>query len=446
VTRPETRYARSGDVNIAYQVVGEGPRDLVLVPGWVSNIEVFWEEPSHARFFQRLASFSRLILFDKRGTGLSDRVADLPNLETRMDDVRAVMDAARSPRAALLGYSEGGPLCLLFGATYPERTAAVVMVGSFARRTWAPDHPWGPTREDYERDIEASLREWGGPVGLDIRAPSLATDPRFREWWARFLRMSASPGANRALRVMNAEIDVRHVLPALRVPTLIVHNVGDRTVDVNASRYMAERIPGARYVELVGGDHLPYVGNADAILDEIEEFLTGVRRGPEPDRVLATVMFTDIVGATTKAAELGDRRWHDLLDAHHALVREQLTRFRGREIDTAGDGFLAAFDGPARAVRAACVISEGVRPLGLAIRAGLHTGECEVMGSKLGGVAVHIGARVAALAGAGEVLVSSTVRDLVAGSGLRFTDRGAHALKGVPGEWHLFAVGKDTQP
>ncbi|MBI4270895.1 MAG: adenylate/guanylate cyclase domain-containing protein [Candidatus Rokubacteria bacterium] len=425
--------------------MGEGPRDLVLVPGWVSNLDVFWEEPAMARFLQRLASFSRLILFDKRGTGLSDRVADMPNLETRMDDVRAVMDAVRSTRAALVGYSEGGPMCMLFGATHPERTSAIVMIGSFARRTWAPDYPWGPTREDYDRAMDEYTRGWGGPVGLDIRAPSVAHDPRFREWWARFLRQGASPGANRRLMGMNVEIDVRHVLPAVRVPTLVLHNDGDRSVPVEYGRYMAERIPGAKYVELRGDDHLPWIGNADAILDELEEFLTGVRRGPEPDRVLATVMFTDIVDATAKAGELGDRRWRDLLDAHHALVREQLAKFRGREIDTAGDGFLAAFDGPARAVRAACSISEGVRALGLAIRAGLHTGECEVMGPKLGGVAVHIGARVAALAGAGEVLVSSTVRDLVAGSGLRFTDRGAHTLKGVPGEWHLFAIGKDSQ-
>ncbi len=446
MTRPETRYARSGDVNIAYQVVGGGPRDLVLVPGWLSNIEAFWEEPSAARFFERLASFSRLLLFDKRGTGLSDRVADMPDLETRMDDVRAVMDAVRSTRAALVGYSEGGPMCALFAATYPERTTAVVTIGSFPRRTWTPEYPYGPTREEYAAFADATVRDWGGPVGLETRAPSLAHDARFREWWARFLRMSASPGANRALLKMNAEIDIRHILPAIRVPTLIIHNVGDRAVPVEASRYMAERIPGAKYVELPGNDHLPFVGNAAAILDEIEEFLTGVRRGPETDRVLATVMFTDIVDATRKAAELGDRRWRDLLDAHHTVVREQLAKFRGREIDTAGDGFLAAFDGPARAVRAACSISDGVRPLGLEIRAGLHTGECEVMGPKLGGIAVHIGARVAALGQAGEVLVSSTVRDLVAGSGLRFEDRGTHALKGVPGEWHLFAVGKDTHP
>jgi pimeloyl-ACP methyl ester carboxylesterase len=435
-----TKYARSGEVNIAYQAVGEGPRDLVLVPGWVTNVEVFWEEPSAARFLERLASFSRLILFDKRGTGLSDRVADMPNLETRMDDVRAVMDALGSERAALLGYSEGGSMCLLFAATYPERTSALVMVGGFARRIRAPDYPWGPIWEERNLFVEQVVRDWGGPVALEPRAPSLAGDPRFREWWARFLRLGASPGAAAALMRMNTEIDLRHVLPAVRVPTLIVHNTGDRTIPVECGRYMAERIPGAKYVELPGDDHLPFVGNGDAILDEIEEFLTGVRHGPEPDRVLATIMFTDIVDATRRAAELGDRRWRDLLETHHALVREELGRFRGREIDTAGDGFLAAFDGPARAVRAACAIAGGVRRLGLEVRAGLHTGECEVMGPKLGGIAVHIGARVAALANAGEVLVSNTVKDLVAGSGIRFSDRGTQVLKGIPGEWRLFAA------
>jgi pimeloyl-ACP methyl ester carboxylesterase len=438
--KPETRYARSGDVNIAYQVVGEGPRDLVLVSGWVSNLDVFWEEPRAERFLQRLASVGRLIMFDKRGTGLSDRVADMPTLETRMDDVRAVMDAARSPRAALVGYSEGGPMSTLFAATYPERTTAVVMIGAFARRVWAADYPWGPTRSDYEQIVEQYVAGWGGPVGLDIRAPTLSGDARFRDWWARLLRSGASPGASRALMRMNVEIDVRHVLPAVRVPTLIVHNDGDLSIPVEYGRYMAERIPGAKYVELHSDDHLPFAGNADAILDDVEEFLTGVRRGPEPDRVLATVMFTDIVDATRKASEIGDRRWRELLDAHHGLVREELSRFRGREIDTAGDGFLASFDGPARAVRAASAIMQGVRRLGLEIRAGLHTGECEMMGPKLGGVAVHIGARIAAQAKAGEVLVSSTVKDLVAGSGLKFGDRGVQSLKGVPGEWRIFAV------
>jgi len=364
-----------------------------------------------------------------------------------MDDVRAVMDAVRSSRAALLGISEGAPMSALFAATYPERTTAIVLLAGFPRRTRAPDYPWGPTKDEWEQTIEQAVREWGGPVQLENRAPSLAHDARFREWYGCFLRMSASPSAVRSLMRMNMEIDVRHVLPAVHVPTLIVHNTGDRQIAVEGSRYMAERIPGAQYVELPGTDHIPWAGNADAILDEIEEFLTGVRRGPEPDRVLATVLFTDIVDATRRVTELGDRRWRDLLDAHHSLVRQELAKFRGREIDTAGDGFLAAFDGPARAVRAACALAGGVGRLGLEIRAGLHTGECEVMGAKLGGIAVHIGARVAALAKGSEVLVSSTVKDLVAGSGLHFEDRGVHALKGVSGDWHIFAVsGEAARP
>ena len=437
---PETRYARSGDVNIAYQVVGRAPRDLVLVPGWVSNIEVFWEDPRVARFLGRLAAFARLILFDKRGTGLSDRAGDPPTLEQRMDDVRAVMDAVGSERAALCGYSEGGVMCALFAATYPARTTALVMHGSYARLTPAPEHPWGRTPEAQQAWLEECRRGWGGPVGLELRAPSLAHDEQARQWWARFLRLSASPAAAVALSRMNYEIDIRHVLPAIRVPTLILHSRNDRTIDPESGRYLAAHIPGARYVDLAGIDHLPWGDDADAILDEIEEFLTGVRHGPEPERVLATVLFTDIVNATERAAALGDRRWRDLLDGHHARVRRELARFRGREIDTAGDGFLAAFDGPARAVRCAAAVRDQVRGLGLEVRAGLHTGECEVMGPKLGGLAVHIGARIAALAAPSEVLVSSTVRDLVAGSGLRFRDRGRHALKGVPGEWQLFAV------
>ena len=444
--RPETRYARSGDVNIAYQMVGEGPRDLVVVPGWVSNIDLFWDEPHVARFFERLASFSRLILFDKRGTGLSDRVTDMPTLETRMDDVRAVMDAASSDRAALFGYSEGGPLCALFAATYPSRTTALIMGGSYARRMWAPDYTWGTPRDTWETFLDNVVRTWGGTAGLDERAPSLAQDPQFRDWWARFVRQSASPSAGRTIWSLIADIDIRHVLPAIRVPTLILHNSGDRTVPVESGRYMAERIPAAKYVELAGVDHVPYAGNPDAILDEIEEFLTGVRHGPEPDRILATVLFTDIVDSTRRAAELGDRRWRDLLDAHHSVVRERLGRFRGREIDTAGDGFLATFDGPARGVRAACAIADDVRRLGLEVRAGLHTGEMDVSGTKLTGIAVHIGARIAALASGGEVLVSNTVRDLVAGSGLHFEDRGLHTLKGLPGTFHLFAVGRGATP
>jgi pimeloyl-ACP methyl ester carboxylesterase/class 3 adenylate cyclase len=440
MSRPTTRYAKSGGVSIAYQLVGDGPRDLVYVPGWVSNIECFWEEPGSARFFERLASFSRLILFDKRGTGLSDRVTDMPTLETRMDDVRAVMDAAGSTSAALLGLSEGGPMCALFAATYPARTTALIMLAAFARRLWAPDYPYGPREEERNKFLEAIARDWGGPVGLDERAPSMASDERYREWWARYLRMSASPAAAESLLRMNGQIDVRDILPAIRVPTLVLHNSGDQDVPVGAGRYMAEQIPGAKFVQLDGPDHLPYVGNTDALVDEIEEFLTGMRHSPDLERVLATVMFIDIVGSTAKAAALGDRRWRDHLTDFFIRVRDELTRFRGREIDSAGDGVLAAFDGPARAIRCACAIIASVAKIGIQVRAGLHTGECEIIGPKLAGIAVHIGARIAERANQGEVLLSSTVRDLVAGSGLSFEDRGVHSLKGVPGEWRLFAV------
>jgi pimeloyl-ACP methyl ester carboxylesterase len=438
---PETRYAKSGGVSIAYQVMGEGPIDLVLVPGWVSNIDVFWEEPRLARLLTRLASFSRLILFDKRGTGLSDRVNDMPSLEVRMDDVRAVMDAVGSRRAALFGYSEGGAMCILFAATYPERVSTLILGGAFARRTSTADYPWGPTETQQLAFVDQMEREWGGAVGIEARSPSLASDERYRQWWARWLRSSASPAAAATLIRMNMDIDVRDVLPAVRVPTLILHSVNDRLIEIGAARYMADRIRESKLVELQGIDHIPWGADADLIVEEIEEFLTGARTGVDPDRVLATVLFTDIVDATARASRVGDRGWHDLLNSHHALVRRELKHFRGREIDTAGDGFLASFDGPARAVRCACAISNGVRALGLEIRAGLHTGECELMmGDKLGGIAVHTGARVVAEASAGEVLVSSTVRDLVAGSGLLFQDRGVQSLKGIPGEWRLYAV------
>lgn len=437
---PQIRYARNGDISVAYQVVGSGPRDLILVPGWVSNIEVFWEEPTMARFLERLASFSRLILFDKRGTGLSDRVSDIPSLEIRMDDVRAVMDAVGSRQAALFGYSEGGPLCTLFAATYPDRATALIMAGSYPNLKWSPESPWGRTPEMQDQFVAAMETHWGGPVGIELRAPSVAHDERFRQWWARWLRSSASPAAAAAVVRMSYQIDVRDLLPLIRVPTLILHSVGDKAVSVAGSRFMAEQIPGAKLVELPGADHVPWLSDSDAIVDEIEEFLTGVRGRAEPDRVLATVLFTDVVGSTEKAAELGDRRWRDLLDSHNSVVRRELERFRGHEVKTAGDGFLATFDGPARAIRCACAISDAVRLIGLETRAGLHTGECEVVGDDIAGIAVHIGARVAAYAGAGEVLVSSTVKDLVAGSGLNFQERGLYALKGVPGKWHLFAV------
>jgi pimeloyl-ACP methyl ester carboxylesterase len=442
VARPETRYARSGDVSIAYQVVGEGPLDLIFVSGWVSHLDAFWGEPSFARFLRRLASFSRLILFDKRGTGLSDRVpvAELPTLEERIDDVRAVLDAVGVERAALLGHSEGGPMCLLYAATFPERTAALVLIGTYARRLVADDYPFGATPEQYEAFLDEIETGWGGPVGLAVRAPSMEHDDRFRAWWSEYLRSSASPGAALALTRMNGEIDVRAVLGTIGVPTLVVHRSGDRSLPVEGARYLAERIRGARLVELPGVDHLPFVGDQNAILDEIEEFLTGVRRGTEIDRVLATVLFTDIVGSTERAIQLGDREWRDLLEGHHLLVRRELERWRGTEVATAGDGFLATFDGPARAIHCACAIRDSVRSLGLEIRAGLHTGECEIHGTTVAGIAVHIGARVSGLAGPGEVLVSSTVRDLVAGSGIEFEARGEHELKGVPEQWRIYSV------
>jgi pimeloyl-ACP methyl ester carboxylesterase len=440
---PKTQYTKSGDVHIAYQVSGRGPLDLVVVPGFVSHLEYWWEYPDAARFFERLGSFSRLICFDKRGTGLSDRIGDIPTLEQRMDDVRAVMDAVGSERAALFGVSEGGPMSLLFAATYPERTSALVVYGSYARRAWAADHPFGKSAEEMRRVIETMEREWGEPVGMEMWAPSMAGDERFRQWWANYLRLAASPGAAITVMKLNLEIDVRHVLPSVRVPTLVIHRTGDRLSNIEQGRYLAKHIPGARLAELPGDDHV-FVFNGDQITDEVEEFLTGTRHETEVDRVLATVLFTDIVGSTERAAALGDRRWRDVLAGYHGTARRELARFRGREIDTAGDGLFAAFDGPARAIRCAAAITTGVRSLGIEARAGLHTGECEVIGDKVGGIAVHIGARVAALAGPGEVLVSNTVKDLVAGSGLSFEERGAHALKGVPGEWRLYAITRPT--
>jgi pimeloyl-ACP methyl ester carboxylesterase len=440
VVPPQTRYAKSGEMNIAFQVLGDGPRDLVFVMGWLSNLDEFWTEPSFARFLRRLASFSRLIMFDKRGTGLSDRVSDLalPTLEQRMDDVRAVMDAAGSERAALLGISEGGAMCTLFAATYPQRTTALMMFGGYSVRCRTGDYPWGPTQDEHDGFIATVRSQWGGPVGIEARMPSRAHDERFREWWTRYLTHSASPGAAATLLKMNAQIDVRHVLPAIRVPCLIMHRTGDRAFPVEGARYMAERIAGAKYVEFPGQDHLPWVGEQDSIVDEIEEFLTGTRHGPETDRVLATVMFIDIVASTERAAALGDRKWASLLEDYYALARRHLARWRGIEIDTAGDGFFARFDGPARAVRCARAIAEDAKSLGIEIRTGLHTGEIQIMSEKVGGIAVHVGARIASYAGPGHVLVSNTVKDLVAGSGIQFEDRGTHTLKGVPGEWRLF--------
>lgn len=447
---PDTMYARSGDVNIAYQVIGDGPLDLVFVMGWVSHLEYFWREPSFARFLLRLASFSRLILFDKRGTGLSDRVPinELPTLEQRMDDVRAVMDAVGSERAALCGVSEGGPMCSLFAATYPEKTLALVMIGTYAKRIRDDDYPWAPTPEHRQHFFDEMREQWGGPVGLEERAPSMAHDPEFREWWATYLRMGASPGAALALTQMNAEIDVRQVLPSIRVPTLVIHRSEDQCLKVEEGRYVAQRIPGARYVELPGRDHLPFVGDQDGILDQVEEFLTGVRHPLEPDRVLATVLFTQIIGSKQHAQRMGSNDWEALIHRLRTHVHKEIEWFRGRDIDMIGDRPLAIFDGPARAIRCASAISEYASRLGINMRAGLHTGECDMVDGKVGGIAAEIGSQVAKKAAPDEVLVSSTVKDLVAGSGIRFEDRGAHQLAGIPGDWRLFAVerGMEARP
>jgi pimeloyl-ACP methyl ester carboxylesterase/class 3 adenylate cyclase len=445
---PEVRYAKSGDVNIAYAVVGDGPFDVVFVSGWVlSNLEGAWDG-SAVDLFEGMASFCRLILFDKRGTGLSDRVTGIPDLQTRMDDVRAVMDAVGSKRAALMGFSEGGPMAILFASSYPQRTAALVLYGTVATFTRKDDYPWAPTREERLEWIRQQASRIGTDPWIDdtlrALAPSTAGDEAVKRWWRRWVRISASPGTVEALRLMNADIDVRHVLPAIHVPTRVLHRAGDEDTLIGEGRYLAERIPGAQLVELEGVDHGWWVDSGQ-IVAEIRRFLVGLwERGEwdlvETERVLATVLFTDIAGSTAKLAEVGDRRWRELLQQHHALVRRQLVRFRGREIDTAGDGFFASFDGPARAIGCALAITDAVREIGLDVRAGLHTGECEITDSKMGGIAVHIGARVAAQAGPGEVLVSSTVKDLVAGSGIPFEDRGFADLKGVPGEWRLYAV------
>jgi pimeloyl-ACP methyl ester carboxylesterase/class 3 adenylate cyclase len=445
--RPETHYARSGDIHIAYQVAGDGPFDLVFAPGFVTHIELAWKLSGFAPFLEELGSFSRLIRFDKRGTGMSDPVSGAPTLETRMDDMRAVMDAVGSERAAFYGLSEGAAMSILFAATYPERTAALVFRSGFPRRIWAPDYPWGLTEEAHRQEVERDLRIFGSREEAIKAAAALGRfSEEDAEQFVDYIRYGASPGMVEALHRMNREIDIRHVLPVVRVPTLVLHGTEDAIVPLDVARYMAQRIPAGRLVEIPGAGHLA-LGPATSgpIISEIRRFLTevwetGGWEQAEPDRMLATVLFTDIVGATERAAEVGDREWRALLERHHAAVRRELLKFRGRELDTAGDGFFAAFDGPARAIRCASAIVDDVRSLGLDVRAGLHTGECEVVEGKVAGIAVHTGARVAALAAAGEVLVSSTVKDLVAGSGIRFEDRGVRELKGVPGEWRLFSA------
>jgi class 3 adenylate cyclase len=431
--QPDTQYAKSGDIHIAYQVFGEGPINDVFAPPAFTNVECWWDEPDVSRWLLRLASYARVAMFDKRGTGLSDRVTDFPGLDQRMDDLRAVMDAASMEHASLLGISEGGTMAALFAATHPSRCRALVLCNAFPASTFM--------LSTLEQRLDYVERSWGSGGSLGRFAPSRANDPVLKRWWARYERMSNSPAAAAMYQRLNYLIDIGDFVSTVRVPTLVIHRTDDRNISVEGGRFLATHIPGARYLELPGDDHLPFFGdNAGDIADAIEEFLTGSRPSVVVDRVLATVLFTDIVGSTEKAATLGDQRWHDLLDHHHATIRRSLSRFRGREIKTTGDGVLATFDGPARGVRCACAIADEIRPLGIEVRAGLHTGECEMIGDDVGGIAVHIGARVAALAGAGEVLVSGTVKDLVAGSGLRFGDRGNHLLKGVPGDWRIFAV------
>jgi DNA-binding SARP family transcriptional activator/pimeloyl-ACP methyl ester carboxylesterase len=433
--RPAVRYARSSDVNIAYQVVGEGPRDLVLVSGFVSHLQLDWEEPRMAHYLERLASFSRLIRFDKRGTGLSDRPGGLPDLETRMDDVRAVMDAAGSKRAALLGTSEGGPMSVLFAATHPARTTALVLHGAYAkRRDPDDDYPWAPTWDERQEHAGEIERSWGYEADIKRMMPS--ADEAMAEWWARRAQAAASPGAARDLILMNSQVDIRHVLPTVTVPTLVLHRTGDIDSRVEEGRYIAERIPGARFVELAGDDHVPWV-DADQIVDEVEEFLTGTRPPPRADSVLTTLLVTEIAASAQRERELGERHWRQLIDSLHAGVRRELDQFRGREIDTPRDGLLATFDGPARAVRAACAIRDGVRALGLEIRAGIHTGECELVDGAVRGIAVDAVARVVAQAAPGQVLASSTVHDLIAGSGIEFVEAGCAELKGI-GVWQLY--------
>jgi class 3 adenylate cyclase len=435
-----TRYARSHDgTSIAYQVHGEGPLDLVFVPGFVSHVELIWEEPTLARFMRRLASFSRLVLFDKRGQGLSDRPGRPPTLEESMDDLGAVMDAVGIEQAGIFGISEGGPMSLLYAATHPERVSALVLYGTYARLTKAPDYPEGIRPEFLDRWGEAMRAEWGGPVGVELWAPSEVGNADFARWWARLLRQGASPAAALDLMDLYKEIDVRPALPAIGAPSLVVHRRDDMLVPIRQARYLADRIADARFVALEGADHLPAVGGDD-LVEEIEEFLTGSRGAHGVERSLATVLFTDIVGSTETAARLGDRRWRDLLERHDSTVRHALAVHRGHEVKTTGDGFLATFDGPARAIRCATSIRDDLGQSGVEVRSGIHSGEVEVIGADVGGMAVNIGARVGALAGPGEVLVSSTVRELVVGSGIEFESRGAHELKGAPGEWRLFAV------
>ncbi len=440
---PTTKYATSDGLSIAYQVFGDGPRDLVYVPGWISNVELMWDDPVLASILRRLGSFARVITFDKRGTGMSDRLPldRLPGLEERMDDVRAVMDEVGSDRAILFGHSEGGSMASLFAATYPERTEALILASTYARRTPAPDHPWAPSAENREVEIRETEESFGDPDRIPHYMLGDRSDDRaFREWVARYFRLSASPKVAAQLMQMNTLMDTRSVLPLIQAPTLLLYRTEDEDVDVEEGRWMASQIPNATFVELPGDAHLFWAVDPGEFVDEIEEFVTGHREASNPERILSTVLFTDIVDSTRRAAELGDSAWRSLLERHNQVTRQELQRWRGVERVFTGDGILATFDGPARAVRAAAAIGEAVRGLGIEVRAGVHTGEVEVIGDNVAGLGVHIGARISSLAEGGEILVSRTVKDLVVGSQLEFESRGTHAMKGVPGEWEVYAV------
>jgi pimeloyl-ACP methyl ester carboxylesterase len=439
--RPETNYAETDGLQIAYQVIGKGPFDLILTPAWTSNLEWYWQDPGVARFCERLSSFCRLILFDKRGTGLSDPVIHTATFEQRLDDIRAVMDAAGSDQAVIFGYSEGGPMSILFAAIYPERVSSLVLWGAVAKGAASKDYPWPPK---FRYSISDKTKQLWEPKtaknSLYMFAPSVAGDEHIRQWWATNIRLGVSPTAGIDILKMFRDADVRHVLPVIHVPTLVLQRAGDSVTVVEEGRYLSNHIPEAKYVELPGTDHLVWWEDPESVLEEIEEFLTGKRGVIQHDRMLATIMFTDIVGSTERAVKMGDRRWRDLLNTHNALIRQEIARFRGCEVQPTGDGFLATFDGPARAIHCACAIRDLVKRLGIEIRAGLHTGECEIKGEYVGGIAAHIAARVMGRAGDSEVWVSGTLKDLVVGSGFQFSDRGKYKLKGVPDEWRLFTV------
>ncbi len=437
---PRTRYAKSGDVSIAYQIVGEGPHTLVYAPGWISHVEVMWEDPHFAQFMTRLAAFARVVMFDKRGTGASDRDGGYPTLDDRMDDIRAVMDAVGIQRAALFGVSEGGNMSTMFAAACPERVSHLILFGCFAKRSWSPDYPWAPRPDERQAWIDLIVRDWDKTPDLSEIAPSRASDPAFAEWFGRMARMAASPGSAKRLAELNTQIDVRGVLPAIRVPTLVLHNIDDQDARVEEGRYLAENIPGARFIGLNGADHLPWTSNAEQLASEIQEFITGVRGGPVGDTTLSTILCTDIVGSTARRAALGDADWSKLIAAHDAGLRAVIRRRQGVEINTTGDGVLAAFNSPGRALYAAFDIQDMARTLDLPVRAGVHTGECQRAGAAFSGIAIDIAVRIANHAGAAEVFASRTVRDLTIGAGFAFEDAGMHALKGAPGEWQLLRV------